>query len=188
MEQLLADIRTIGKGNSALSSADLVKQLVEIEGHPWAEMGKSRKPLTQNGLARLLKPLKVITENIRIGDQVLKGYALGRFEEAFERYLPPEGGSEPLRRYKADDTDTSEPFQTATPTSDVADGKSQKSANDGACSVVAVQKGSNGANVCAQCNGASDGAERLYRIDGVEVWLHPECARFYQQRLEGVSW
>ena len=30
-----------------------------MEGHPWAEMGKSRKPITLNKLARMLKPLGV---------------------------------------------------------------------------------------------------------------------------------
>src|SRR5262245_37397031 len=36
-----------------MPSADLVDALLAIEGHPWKEMGKSRKPLTQNGLARI---------------------------------------------------------------------------------------------------------------------------------------
>ena len=39
-----------------IPSADLVKTLVGLEGRPWAEMGKARKPLTQNMLARMLKP------------------------------------------------------------------------------------------------------------------------------------
>jgi len=29
-----------------ITSSALVSRLVEMEGHPWAEMGKSRKPLT----------------------------------------------------------------------------------------------------------------------------------------------
>ncbi|HZD29398.1 MAG TPA: hypothetical protein VE251_11985, partial [Xanthobacteraceae bacterium] len=37
-----------------ITSADLVKALVAIEGRPWAELGKSRRPLTQNKLARML--------------------------------------------------------------------------------------------------------------------------------------
>ena len=59
-----------------ISSGDLVEALVAIEGRPWAELGKSRKPLTQNGLARRLKPLGITSENIRIGDKVPKGYLL----------------------------------------------------------------------------------------------------------------
>jgi hypothetical protein len=141
-------------------------------------MGKSGKPLTQNGLARMLKPLKITTENIRVGDEVLKGYVLKHFEEAFARYLPPEG--ELLHRYKCDEKGISKPFQTAAPNPDVAEQKSRKSANDGACSIVAVARGGNGAKTCVQCNETPDGAETLCHVDDVEVWLHPECEPFYR--------
>jgi hypothetical protein len=93
LELLLGDIRDVftEKELAEISSADLVKSLVAIEGRPWAELGKSRKPLTQNRLARLLKPLPVIPENIRAGDKIPKGYVLKRFEEAFARYCPLRG-------------------------------------------------------------------------------------------------
>ena len=93
-----------------MPSAELVGALVAIEGRPWAELGKARKPLTQNGLARRLKPLVIMPENIRIEDKVPKGYLLERFAEAFARYLGPEGAFEPLHRYKADETGTSDLF------------------------------------------------------------------------------
>jgi hypothetical protein len=38
-------------------------------------------------------------------------------------------------------------------------------------------------HICAQCHGPVDGKEQRCSIDGVTVWLHPECQRFY---LEGV--
>src|SRR5262249_31955432 len=60
------------------------------------------------------------------------------------RYLPEEGASEPLGRYKADDTSTSEPFQTARPAGDLADRKCEKSANDGPPSGLADEKGGPG--------------------------------------------
>jgi hypothetical protein len=115
----------------------------DLEGRPWAEMGKSGKALTQNGLARMLgrdRP-KIITRNIKVGGQVLKGYVLEEFKEAFERYLPPEGDSEPLPRYYAHEMGTSEPFQTATDDQKVADEKFKKPNNDGPSSGVAVAKG-----------------------------------------------
>jgi Protein of unknown function (DUF3631) len=148
LELLLGDIRDVftEKGLDEISSADLVESLVAIEGRPWAELGKSRKPLTQNRLARLLKPLPVIPENIHIGDKVPKGYVLKRFEEAFARYLPSEGASEPLNRSNADETGTSEPFQTATDQPDVAVRKCEKSANDGHWSGRADEKGEPGQN------------------------------------------
>ena len=128
IELLLGDIRDIfakreeNKVDSVdrISSGDLVAALVAIEGRPWAELGKSRKPLTQNGLARRLKPLAITSENIRIGDKVPKGYLLVWFREAFSRYLESEGASEPLQRHNADEMGTSAGFQTATTDPDVA--------------------------------------------------------------------
>ena len=118
IELLLGDIRDIFAKREAnkvepvdrMPSGDLVAALVGIEGRPWAELGKTRKPLTQNRLARLLKPLIIAPENIRIGDKVPKGYLLERFKEAFARYLGLEGASEPLHRYKADEMGTSDGF------------------------------------------------------------------------------
>jgi hypothetical protein len=66
--------------------------LVAIEGRPWAEMGKSGKPLTQNRLARTLKPLAIAPDHIDPKTRV-RGYKLSQFEEAFSRYLPSEGVS-----------------------------------------------------------------------------------------------
>ena len=57
LEILLGDIRDAFADKAEMPSADLVKAVVELEGRPWAELGKSRKPLTQNRLARMLKPL-----------------------------------------------------------------------------------------------------------------------------------
>jgi hypothetical protein len=51
-------------------------------------MGKSQKPLTQNKLARILKPLGIGPEKVGPNDKRLNGYRLGRFSEAFDRYLP----------------------------------------------------------------------------------------------------
>jgi hypothetical protein len=43
---LLGDIKMIfaEKGEDKITSADLVETLVKIEGHPWAEMGRNRRP------------------------------------------------------------------------------------------------------------------------------------------------
>ena len=146
LELLLGDIQTISKDKLAMPSADLVKELVAIEGRPWADgLGKNRdKPLTTNRLASMLRPLKITSENIRVGDKVPKGYVFEHFEESFARYLPTEGASEPLQRYNADEMGISEPFQTATPGPDVADQKCEKPNNDGQCSGVAAAKGGAG--------------------------------------------
>ena len=96
LKLLLGDIRTISEGKAQMPSADLVKELIALEGRPWAEMGKAGKPLTQNKLARMLKPLGIAPEQIRFGDDdSRKGYRVSAFQEAFERYLAPEGASQP---------------------------------------------------------------------------------------------
>ena len=93
---LLADIRDAfaKEGGVEISSADLVKALVAIEGRPWAERGKNGKrgkPLTQNRLARMLKPLGIAPDHIDPETRV-RGYKLWQFEEAFLRHLPSERG------------------------------------------------------------------------------------------------
>jgi hypothetical protein len=144
LEILLGDIQTISKGEREMPSADLVKALIAIEGRPWAEMGKARKPLTQNGLARMLKPLKIRSEDIWIDSRSLKGYVFRHFEEAFARYLPPEGVSKPRERENADETGTSDLFQTARRETDLADRKCDKPTNGGHPRGLADEKGGSG--------------------------------------------
>jgi Protein of unknown function (DUF3631) len=86
---LLTDIRAIfaERGVDRMPSGLLVNALAAIEGRPWAEWKKG-KPITQNGLAALLKPFKVRPATVRVGDDTPKGYQLAHFEDAFSRYLP----------------------------------------------------------------------------------------------------
>jgi hypothetical protein len=70
-----------------IPSKDLVEHLVGVEGRPWCEMGRSRKPMTQNRLARMLKPLGITPGNVGPEDARVRGYERDRFKEAFDRYL-----------------------------------------------------------------------------------------------------
>jgi Protein of unknown function (DUF3631) len=87
LELLLGDIRDAFKTDKAearqdmfgveqveITSTDLVKTLVALEGRPWAEMGRNRKPLTQNRLARMLKPLGIGPKNVGPKDARVRGY------------------------------------------------------------------------------------------------------------------
>jgi hypothetical protein len=196
IEALLADIREafhetmMGETKVAaeISSADLVKRLVAMEGRPWAEIGKSRKPLTQNKLARMLKPLGIGPNDIGPEDNRLKGYKRERFNEAFERYLPP-----------------GIPFQTAHPRSDPQDQglasnskvrsrdplrgleTSASHCNSDILRGCAVAKGKNGdaTRACAH-RGKTDGREEFCAFGDEELWLHPECqAAFARSRKIG---
>jgi hypothetical protein len=82
-----------------LSSKDVVDGLVAQEDRPWAEHGRTGKPLTQNGLARLLKGFEIYPANVRTpSGTVVKAYTRQAFEETFRQYIPaPEGAQQPLQ-------------------------------------------------------------------------------------------
>ena len=87
---LLADIAVVFNEQRAekLPSADLVEALAVIEGRPWAEWGRHRKPISQNQLANQLRRFSISPHPIRFGNKTLQGYDLRDFQEAFDRYLP----------------------------------------------------------------------------------------------------
>jgi putative DNA primase/helicase len=88
-ELLLSDIHAIfaDPDIDRVTSADLIAFLIAIEGRPWAEW-KAGKPLSANGLARLLARFAIGPETIRVGERTPKGYQRIQFEDAFKRYLP----------------------------------------------------------------------------------------------------
>jgi putative DNA primase/helicase len=101
LELLLGDIKTIfaehkkqrekdqQPNSDRITSAELVEALYGIEGHPWREMGKLRKPLTQHQLAAMLKPLGIAPITIRISKtETPRGYLCFLFDDAFARFCP----------------------------------------------------------------------------------------------------
>jgi hypothetical protein len=87
---LLADIVAIfdKEGSDKLPSAKLADSLAAIEGRPWAEWGRQRKPISPNQLANQLRRFGISPQGIRIGDETPRGYLLEHFQELFDRYLP----------------------------------------------------------------------------------------------------
>lgn len=68
----------------------MVKELAEIEGREWAEYGKSRKPISTNQLAKLLRLFNVLPRTVKFLDgKTAKGYHREMFDEVFERYTRP---------------------------------------------------------------------------------------------------
>jgi putative DNA primase/helicase len=92
---LLADIRHVFdvKNVEQIKSAGLVGSLVAMEGHPWAEFGRSGKPLSPNSLARMLANDHISPDTIRFDDGLAKGYRRRQFDDAFARYLPQPSNS-----------------------------------------------------------------------------------------------
>jgi len=85
---LLDDIRAVfeAKELDRFSSADLCAALAEMEERPWAEYGRSRRPITPSQVARVLKPFIITPRNTRMIDGVVKGYHLTDFAEVWARY------------------------------------------------------------------------------------------------------
>jgi putative DNA primase/helicase len=86
---LLTDIKSIftGRNTDRVPSHVIVMELWDFEGRPWAEYSYG-KPISQNQLARALKPLGIVSQTIRMpDDKTPKGYYLHQFADAFARYL-----------------------------------------------------------------------------------------------------
>jgi hypothetical protein len=154
IELLLRDIRDVFAeqpgdlmGEVTIGSANLVDDLIAKLGRPWAEMGRSRKPLTQNRLARMLGTLKptIAPEQIRFGPQdTRKGYRLSHFRDAFNRLLGENWASQPKHRNKRDEMGTSGVSQPKPAAPEVSVAKCKKPNNGGLGFEVSVAKGQNG--------------------------------------------
>ena len=195
---LLADIRDLftGRNTDRLSSGGIVAALHEMEGRPWVEWGKAKKPISKNQLAGLLKEFKVVPLTVRMGDETAKGYHLNQFADAFGRYLEPAKGhfgtSETSQRNKPTAASTFGTFQTVTRDSDVTVQKCKKPLRPSGCSVVTVRNADNAPTqegiglVCAQCGGGleTDPPADAPDMKVGDVWLHADCRRFWAPDLE----
>ncbi len=132
---LLADIRDQLKVRDRIYSDDLINALIKLDDRPWAEW-RHGKPLTTNGLARMLKPFKIMPMNLRTDSTVKKGYKAKHFEDAFRRYLPDPADATATPLQPSNDAASNE-IQTATPSPSVADAKTPQATNGATCSGVA---------------------------------------------------
>jgi putative DNA primase/helicase len=178
---LLADVETAfeAKDTDRLSSEEICEVLIAAEGRPWAEYGKSGKPISKNQLAKRLKRFKIVPDTIRIGDKTAKGYYRYQFQEAWDRYLsstPQEPSSETSQRNNADEMRTSLAFQNVTEKAMLRFENSEKPPSNGHCYVVTDESavlagaGKNGTQKCTQCG--KDGAELEAYYGDASAWLH----------------
>jgi putative DNA primase/helicase len=179
--QLLTDVNAVflERAVDRLPSGELVEALVAMEGRPWAEW-KASKPLSQTGLARLLKPLKIVPDSVRVGDRTPKGYYLMQFEDAFRRYLPLDGGFQSQHRNKADEMGASDVSKVQRRDNFLRLEKPEKTSNDTPCCGVAVGKGSEAADHrCNHCGGLGRAGDPLNAWDWLGwpdgIWLHARC-------------
>ena len=203
---LLADIKTIfDEGKERLWSEELAEALAAMEGRPWAEFGKARKPITKNQLASLLDDFHIKPENVRVGDKVKRGYRKHQFSDAWQRYLAPNAdqGASTLQRYNADEVDISCTFQNATHKPDVAFQKCEKGPSNGHCSGVADRNSDTGdydvsddnrtsaeqtappREKCGHCGKGGDLQETYYGAN--TAWLHRSCRAAWQASFDDLD-
>jgi hypothetical protein len=77
-----------------LATKELLERLCAIEERPWGAWGRARKPMTDMGLAALLRTYGVHSGTVWLSEITsAKGYYLRSFESVFARYLPFSGVS-----------------------------------------------------------------------------------------------
>lgn len=141
-ELLLADIQTVFDKRKCerIFTSVLIEELCNDEEAPWSSYNfKSKdKRITSRQLSNKLKEYKIKSKDIRMGNQVKKGYYKSDFVDAFKRYasIPPNLTATKLQ---TNDSDGFSDFLSATNNIRVADKKSLKDNNDKGCSVVAVK-------------------------------------------------
>ncbi|RWA80834.1 DUF3631 domain-containing protein [Mesorhizobium sp.] len=200
--ELLRDIRAIFEAEGDhLTSATLAGNLAALEGRPWAEYGRSSKPISANSIARLLKPFKIFPGDIWVpGTGSRKGYTRALFEGAWKLYLDgeneeentstrPDHSSEPRDREtslfskgsghfsnREDDTPPRSPKPGATP-SETYVPRGLADEHEGA--------GGNGhfSHLCDQCGADSGGPDGMasYTYGDRIVHLHGSCLHFWQR-------
>ena len=104
--ELLESIQVIFKQISGdrISTADLIKRLCADPEGRWVgynpkSAGDGRN-ISAKQIANLLKPFEVRSTNMRDGYEVVKGYLVADFENAFQRYIATTPQNLPLHRYK----------------------------------------------------------------------------------------
>jgi len=91
-EVLLDDLREIfnniaqERGYTCLPTSHILQYLEGKKESGWVAYHNG-KPITDRQLASLLKPFKIRSKDLRVGDATLKGYVFAHFQDAFERYL-----------------------------------------------------------------------------------------------------
>ena len=138
--KLLKDIQDIFKSHQRIFSDDLVEALTDKKESPWCDWNRGRG-LTQNGLARLLKPFGIYSKTMRIGEGRRNGYSLDRFEDAFKRYIPLIPPISTVTTGQLNNINKIDENQTVTSNNDVTDEKQLNLLESFNCQSVTDEKG-----------------------------------------------
>jgi putative DNA primase/helicase len=80
-----------GKPDGKAMHTDAILPKLHDADARWKEYGRSEKPITDKGLARLLKGFRIKATSMRIGGIQKRGYRVSDFGDAFGRYCPSSG-------------------------------------------------------------------------------------------------
>jgi putative DNA primase/helicase len=86
---LLSDLRALFNERpdpAYLATRDILEYLHDMDDRPWSAFGKFLKPITSEGMARLLKPFKI--KPGQISEINARGYYLKDLKDTFDRYIP----------------------------------------------------------------------------------------------------
>ncbi len=100
---LLWDIRDLfmERHTDRLLGEDIAPALEKIEDRPWAEWGRSQRPISKGQVARLLRRFGIVSKATALADgRNKKGYTLDQFEPILERY-PLDSPDSPSQNVKA---------------------------------------------------------------------------------------
>jgi hypothetical protein len=84
--RLLADLRPVFGDEPAMHTEVILGKLNALEDAPWGDL--RGKPLDARGLANKLRKYDVKPHDVRLGNEVRKGYKAGDLADAWSRYLP----------------------------------------------------------------------------------------------------
>jgi Protein of unknown function (DUF3631) len=213
--KLIFDASTVALKYGGLPTATILERLTELPESPWGDLhGKPindrvlAKRLKQYGVRS-----KDVRIEGRVSP--LNGYTREDLHDVWRRYLPPKPPSPQAEeaRQARQAQQTSEnggstqesvadgPYPEARQggderdaVSDVAnterDGATKRDGNNPTESTpvadvadVADVRPNGGGRICAQCNA---GGEPLYPVPGFDLWLHPECRRFWAKANNGL--
>jgi hypothetical protein len=79
-----------------VTSKDILADLTDDAEKRWAEWSRG-KPITEKGVAGLLREYGIVSKSVGPKNQRAKGYREADFADAFTRYLPPKKEIPPLK-------------------------------------------------------------------------------------------
>src|SRR5262249_27961611 len=85
--RVIDDIFTVfsANGTQRYKTADLIAELAKIEESPWGDW--YGKPISPQGLSKLLRPYRIRTMPVWVEGATVKGYKVEQFANAFHRVL-----------------------------------------------------------------------------------------------------